>query len=121
MSFQIRNLRQHKTRGVIRHLPALDTMERSFYELIAAATALLLVAIISGGIYIDDLFAQHLVHKTVLTLLGFIALVVILIIQWRQGWRVNSAVTLLVSAYVLISLGFFGSKLVLELIINTPS
>lgn len=121
VSFQIRNLRQHKTRGVIRHLPALDTMERSFYELISAATSLLLVAMISGGIYIDDLFAQHLVHKTVLTLLGFIALLVILIIQWRQGWRVNSAVTLLISAYILISLGFFGSKLVLELILNTAS
>lgn len=98
-------------------LPPLDTMEQMFYELLLAGTALLTIAILSGGIFIDDLLGQKLVHKTVLTSLGWGLMAVTLLVQWRRGWRIGTALTLVFVGYALLALGFFGSKLVLELIL----
>lgn len=117
VSIQTQRLRNHKTRGIIRMLPPLDTMEQMFYELLLAGTALLTVAILTGGVFIDDLLGQKLVHKTVLTSLGWALMTVTLLIQWRRGWRIGTALTLVFVGYALLALGFFGSKLVLELIL----
>ncbi|MEK9807082.1 MAG: cytochrome c biogenesis protein CcsA, partial [Halieaceae bacterium] len=117
VSIQTQRLRNHKTRGIIRMLPPLDTMEQMFYELLLAGTALLTVAILTGGVFIDDLLGQKLVHKTVLTSLGWALMTVTLLVQWRRGWRIGTALTLVFVGYALLALGFFGSKLVLELIL----
>ena len=45
VSLQAGRLRNHQTRGVVRMLPPLTTMEGMFYELLAAGTALLTLAI----------------------------------------------------------------------------
>ena len=68
-------------------------------------------------IFIDDLFSQHLVHKTVLTMLAWCLYAVLLVQYFRKGWRVQSAITLNLIAFGLVVLGFFGSKLVLELVL----
>lgn len=115
---QARLLRQHQTRGVIRWLPPLELSERMFFELLAAGQILLTLAIVAGALFIDNLFAQHLVHKTVLTALGWLIYAVLLAVHWYRGWRMATAVKLGLLAYVLILLGFFGSKLVLELLLS---
>jgi ABC-type uncharacterized transport system permease subunit len=117
VSIQTQRLRSHKTRGIIRMLPPLDTMEQMFYELLFAGTALLTVAILTGGIFIDDLLGQKLVHKTVLTSLGWALMSTTLFVHWRRGWRIGTALTLVFVGYALLALGFFGSKLVVELLL----
>jgi ABC-type uncharacterized transport system permease subunit len=42
---------------------------------------------------------------------------VLLVQYFRKGWRVQSAITLNLIAFGLVVLGFFGSKLVLELVL----
>mgnify|MGYP007000273905 CR=1 len=42
---------------------------------------------------------------------------VLLVQYFRRGWRVQSAVTGNLIAFCLVVLGFFGSKLVLELLL----
>ena len=117
VTVQSRQLRQHRNRGVIRKLPPLEAASALFYELTGAGFLILTVAIGTGMIFIDDLFSQHLVHKTVLTMLAWCLYAILLVQYFRRGWRVQSAITLNLIAFSLVVLGFFGSKLVLELVL----
>jgi len=117
VSVQTRALRQHHTRGIVQMLPALDLMERMFYELLHGGFLLLTVAIVSGAIFIEDIFSQHIAHKTLLTAAAWLVLLGVLTVHWRRGWRIGTAVALVFTAYALLALGFFGSKLVLELVL----
>ena len=117
VTVQSRQLRQHRNRGVIRKLPPLEAASILFYELTGAGFLILTVAIGTGVVFIDDLFSQQLVHKTVLTLLAWCLYAVLLVQYFRRGWRVQSAITVNLIAFGLVVLGFFGSKLVLELLL----
>ena len=117
VNLQSRQLRQHKTTGMIRKLPPLEAASTLFFELTGAGFLLLTVAVITGGLFIEDLFGQHIVHKTVLTVLAWCLYAILLVQYLRRGWRVQSAITVNLIAFSLILLGFFGSKLVLELLL----
>lgn len=114
---QNNRLKHHQTRGLIRALPPLQRMEDMFFELLAAGTLVLGGAVIAGAVFIADLFAQHLVHKTVFTLLSLAVYVLVVVGHQRQGWRIRTAVILQWLAYSLLALGFFGSKIVLEFLL----
>ncbi len=116
--FQSRLLRQHKTRGMVRWLPALDLSESMFYELLHAGFALLTLAMVAGGLFVDNMFSQQIAHKTVLTALSWLVYAVIVVVHWRSGWRMARAVNTAALGYGLLFLGFFGSKLVLELLLG---
>ena len=94
---------------MIRKLPPLEAASALFFELTGAGFLILTVAIGSGMIFIDDLFSQHLVHKTVLTMLAWCLYAVLLVQYFRKGWRVQSAITLNLIAFSLVVL-IFGSK-----------
>ena len=115
---QSRLLRQHKTRGLVRLLPPLDRNEQVMYELIAMGTLVMAGSIFAGFYYVDDLFAQHLIHKTVLTIIAWLLFAIISIRNLQYGWRVNTAVMLCCSGFALLTIGFYGSKLVLELVLG---
>jgi len=72
---------------------------------------------LSGFIYLEDIFAQHLVHKTVLSIIGWIILGVLLFGRYKYGWRGKIAINWTLSAFAFLMLAFFGSKLVLEFIL----
>ena len=112
-----RQLRQHRSSGVIRKLPPLEAASWMFYELTGAGFLILTVAIGTGVVFIEDLFSQQLVHKTVLTSLAWCLYAVLLVQYFRRGWRVQSAITVNLIAFGLMVIGFFGSKLVLELLL----
>ena len=88
------------------------------FELIGTGIVVLSISIVAGFFYVDDLLAQHLIHKTVLTLIAWWGYIVLVTGQWRHGWRINTAVMLSASAFTLLTIGFFGSKLVLELVLT---
>ena len=117
VTLQAQRLRQHRGRGVIRKLPPLEAASALFYELTGTGFLILTIAIGTGVIFIEDLFGQQLVHKTILTLLAWCLYAVLVIQYLRRGWRVQSAITVNLIAFGLIVLGFFGSTLVLELLL----
>ena len=71
VTVQSRQLRQHRGRGMDRKLPPLEAASALFYELTGAGFLALTAAVGAGFVFIDDLFGQHLVHKTVLTMLAW--------------------------------------------------
>ena len=117
---QDHQLRHRHTRGIIQVLPPLQLMETILFELLWVGVIMLTIAIGSGAVFIDDIFAQHLVHKTVLTIFAWALFSVLLWGHYQLGWRSQTAVRLTLAGFALLMLAFFGSKLVLELVLNQP-
>jgi ABC-type uncharacterized transport system permease subunit len=111
-------LRHHHLNPLVRSLPALEVLEDLLIKLIAAGFLLLTVSLLSGIMFINDIFAQHLVHKTTLSILAWLVFGVLLFGRWRYGWRGSTAVRLTLAGIVLLLLSYFGSKLVLEVILG---
>jgi ABC-type uncharacterized transport system permease subunit len=118
LGLQHRLLHDRRPMRALRGLPPLSVMEKLLFHMIAIGFVLLTVALASGLIYLEDMFAQHLVHKTVLTMAAWVVFGILLGGHYIAGWRGPTAVKLTVGAFVLLVLGYFGSKLVLELILD---
>ncbi|MCK7595673.1 cytochrome c biogenesis protein CcsA [Microbulbifer sp. CAU 1566] len=107
-------LHNHRPSGISRLLPPLQTMESLLFGLVAFGQLLLTASLVTGALFVDDLFAQHLVHKTALSILAWILYSILLWGHWKKGWRGNTAVRWTLSAFAILMLAFFGSKLALE-------
>lgn len=115
---QDRQLKHKHMTGIMRVLPPLQTMDRLLFEMLSVGSLLLTLSIASGFLFINDMFAQHLAHKSVFTVLAWATFVVLLLGHWRFGWRGKTASKwTLVGASFLI-LAYFGSKFVLEIVLQ---
>lgn len=99
-------------------LPPLQTMERVLFQLIGLGFFMLSLSLVTGLLFVDNLLDQHLAHKTVLSCLAWVVFGVLLWGRWRWGWRGRNAIRWALSGYALLILAYFGSKLVLEQVLN---
>lgn len=99
-------------------LPPLQTMERMLFQLIGVGFFLLSLTLLSGAWFIRDWLAQHLAHKTVLSITAWLIFGVLLWGRWRYGWRGRTAIRWALSGYGFLILAYFGSKLILEQILG---
>lgn len=118
LAIQDHHLHSRHTRGFVRALPPLQTMESLLFEMIGAGFVLLTLALASGFAFLEDMFAQHLVHKTVLSTLAWLVFGGLLIGRFRYGWRGRTAIIWTLSGFVILILAYFGSKAVLELVLQ---
>ncbi len=118
VSLQDKRLRAHRPGGLLRALPPLKLMDQVLLQLLIASFLLLTLALITGVVFLDDLFAQRLVHKTALSLLALVLLAVLLIGHFRFGWRGQKAAKMTLGAYIALVLGYFGSKFVKEVLLS---
>jgi ABC-type uncharacterized transport system permease subunit len=117
LAYQDRSIRQHHPGGFIRFLPPLHDMETLLFQFLGFGFICLSASLLSGFIYLEDIFAQHLVHKTVLSIVGWIILGILLFGRFKFGWRGKTAINWTLAAFIFLMLAFFGSKLVLEFIL----
>jgi ABC-type uncharacterized transport system permease subunit len=118
VAWQERSLRRKHLSTILRALPPLSAMEELLFQYIIAGFALLTLTVLSGALFIEDWMAQHLVHKTVLTILAWIVFGMLVFGRWRFGWRGRTAVNWTLAGMGVLLLAFFGSKLVLELVLG---
>jgi ABC-type uncharacterized transport system permease subunit len=102
------HLRNRAITGLLKALPPLQTLERHLFELISSGFILLTLSLLSGWVYVDDLFAQHLVHKTVLSVFAWCIFGTLLWGHIRYGWRGNLAVTWTFAGAFMLMLAYFG-------------
>lgn len=115
---QERALRRREFRGWLRALPPLVELETLLFRTISVGFILLSATLLTGVLFVENLFAQHLVHKTVLSVLSWLLFGGLLLGRWRRGWRGVTAVRWTLTAMALLVLAFFGSKFVLELLLG---
>lgn len=118
LSLQEKQLKNRHATSMLRALPPLQTMEAMLFELIWIGVALLSLSIASGLLFIDDIFAQHLAHKSALTIAAWCIFSILLWGRHQLGWRSQTAVRWTVGGFIALMLGYFGSKMVLELILQ---
>lgn len=118
LALQERALRQRRLHGWLRALPPLTELETLLFRTIAVGFILLTATLLTGVLFVEDLMAQHLAHKTVFSVLSWLAFGWLLIGRWRYGWRGAKAVGWTLIAMTLLVLAFFGTNLVLELILR---
>jgi ABC-type uncharacterized transport system permease subunit len=118
LAIQDQQLKSHPPKRFIQSLPSLQTMESLLFQMLGTGLVFLTISLVSGFLFIENLFAQHLVHKTVLSILAWIIFSCLLMGRYRYGWRGQTAIQWTLIGFVLLLLAYFGSKLVLELILH---
>jgi ABC-type uncharacterized transport system permease subunit len=118
--FQERALRRRQLHGWLRALPPLVQLETLLFRSLAASFVILTLALVTGVLFVQNLLAQHLWHKTVLSVLSWLVLGVLLFGRWRYGWRGARALKLVLTSMALLLFAYFGSKFVLELLLHKP-
>jgi ABC-type uncharacterized transport system permease subunit len=93
----------------------LETTEKLLFGIAAAGFAGLALAISSGLTFVDDLFAQHLAHKTAFSLLALLVFGALLAGRFFAGWRGRRAIKLYLGGFGLLCVAYFGVRLILEL------
>lgn len=111
-------LRKHNFNTLIQTLPALDTLEELLIHLIKAGFLVLTLSLATGLIFVNDLFGQHLGHKTILSIMAWLVFATLLWGHWKRGWRGRVAVRMTIAGIVILLLSYFGSKLVLEIFLE---
>lgn len=96
----------------------LETTEKMLFGVTAAGFAGLLIVVVSGLVFVEDLFAQHLVHKTTLSILALFLFGILLGGRLFAGWRGKRAVYLYLWGFGFLCLAYFGSRVVLEQILG---
>jgi len=109
-----RRLRSRRPLGWLKILTPVESVESGCFQSITAGFALLTLTLVTGAFFIQNLFAQHLVHKVVLALVAWVVFGILLLGRWRMGWRGRQALRWTLAGYVLLGLSYFGSKIVLE-------
>lgn len=115
--YQNRHLKNHGSSALVVSLPPLQTMESLLFEVLAAGQVLLSIALLTGFLFLDDLWAQHVVHKTILSLVAWIIFSILLVGHYRLGWRGRTAIRWTLWGFAILAVAFFGTKLVLEVLL----
>jgi ABC-type uncharacterized transport system permease subunit len=115
---QDHQLKHKHPSGLIKNFPPLQTMESLLFGVLWAGWLLLSLSLLSGALFLDDLLAQHLAHKTILSSFAWVVFAVLLWGRHRLGWRGHKAIRWTLAGFCLLMLAYFGSKLVREFILH---
>jgi ABC-type uncharacterized transport system permease subunit len=118
LAIQDRQIRSRHPHRFILSLPPLQTMETLLFQMIGTGMVFLSVSLLSGFLFIEDLFAQHLAHKTVLSIIAWLVFSGLLLGRSRYGWRGEIAIRWTLTGFAVLLLAYFGSKMVLEIILQ---
>ncbi|MGQ4275532.1 cytochrome C assembly family protein [Pseudidiomarina sp. E22-M8] len=111
-------LKNHRMNTLAGYLPPLMVVERYFFRLLSTGTLLLFVAIGSGFVFLNDMFAQEQAHKTLLSSIAAIIYLAVVVLHGIRHVRGRSLVIASVIASIILSLGYFGSRFVRDVILS---
>lgn len=103
----------------------LMTLERLMFAFVMAGFVLLSSTLLVGWLFSESLYGQGIAwkwnHKTIFSVLSWLAFALLLWGRWQWGWRGKRAVRMLYAGAALLLLAYVGSRFVLELVLQrTP-
>lgn len=116
--FISRKLKRKDAAIVSGQFPPLMQVEKQQFHLLGIGTILLSAALLTGFIYLDDMFAQSVAHKTILSMIAWLIFVGLLVGHRFRGFRGKSAVTATLAGSIILTLAYFGSRFVKEIILG---
>ena len=118
LTIQDRHLHNRQPGGFVRALPPLQTMESLLFEMIGAGMFMLTLSLATGFLFLEDMFAQRVGHKTILSIIAWIVFATLLYGRFKFGWRGRTALKWTMAGFIVLLLAYFGQKAVIELILN---
>jgi len=114
--YQERQIKKRMQATMLIALPPLQTMEMLLFRLVAYGFVFLSLALISGVIFSKEIFGHAFVfkHHTILAVLGWLVFAILLYKRYQHGLRGSQAVAWTIVGFLLIQLGYFGTKIVSE-------
>jgi ABC-type uncharacterized transport system permease subunit len=125
----VQESRLHASPGVLKsgwlaaavdRLPALLTMEKLLFRLIAFGFILLTLTVLSGVVFSEQLFGKAFKwdHKTVFTMLSWVLFGLLLAGRKWRGWRGRTALGFTLTGFATLLLAYVGSRFVLEVVLH---
>ncbi|RUO33084.1 cytochrome C assembly family protein [Aliidiomarina soli] len=112
-----RLLKQRKAKALSDNLPPLMTVENYFFRLLTVGTGVLTLAIVSGFLFVENMFAPGQLHKTSLSLVAWLTFNGILVVHYWRGLRGKPAVIITLIASLLLILAYYGSRFVRDVLL----
>lgn len=107
-------LKHHYHLEFLQRLPSLQHMERIVFQLIVTGTLLLTAALgITIPLGLDVLLGEAIAPKLILSLVAWLLFSSLLIGHYIFGWRGRTAIRWTLVATLLLSLSYFGTKILL--------
>ncbi|MGF1693818.1 cytochrome C assembly family protein [Photobacterium kagoshimensis] len=100
------------------NIPPLMMVERQLFKIILVGNSLLTITLVTGFIFIEDMLAQGKMHKALLSLMAWGVYSVLLWGHYHKGWRGRRVVWFSLVGAFLLTLAYFGSRFVKEIIIG---
>jgi ABC-type uncharacterized transport system permease subunit len=115
-----RRLHEGQLRPGASGLPPLLTMERILFQLIGAGFVLLTLSLATGIVFSEEVFGKPLSlnHKTVFGVLSWVIFGALLLGHRRYGWRGRMAMRWTLAGFLMLVLAYFGSRFVLEVLLQ---
>jgi ABC-type uncharacterized transport system permease subunit len=112
----------HQKRGMrfLQHVPPLLTLEKLLFRVLWSGFFLLSLTVLSGALFSEYIFHRPFTfnHKNVLSLCAWLTFATLLAGRVRYGWRGRYAAQWTLGGSVVLLLGYIGSKIVLEFIMQ---
>jgi len=104
----------------IDRLPALLTMEKLLFRLIAFGFSLLTLTVLSGIVFSEQLFGTAFKwdHKTVFTMLSWVLFGALLAGRFWRGWRGKTALRFTLTGFATLLLAYVGTRFVMEVVLH---
>ena len=118
LAVQDKFIKSKQISKIIDILPPLQIMEQLLIQIIVIGFFLLSLSLTTGIMFIDNLFEQHLIHKTTLSILAWIVYAILLWGRWSLGWRGRRITRWVLVGFIILILAYTGSKFVLELLLQ---
>lgn len=114
ISHQLKNKKLHLANS---DLPPFQSVETILDKLMIIGCGLLFIALASGFIFLPDMFSDGYAHKTLLSLVAFIIYFIGIVAHKVIGLRSRLLVLVNFVGLGTLTLGYFGSRIVAELIL----
>ncbi|ORM52261.1 hypothetical protein HA41_12330 [Pantoea conspicua] len=115
IDYQLKNKRLAFTQD----MPPLLTIERKMFHITQVGVVLLTLVLCTGLFYMQDLFSAENVDKAVLSIIAWFVYIVLLWGHYHEGWRGRRVVWFNCSGALLLTMAYFGSRILQHLLIPT--
>ncbi|MGF1741136.1 inner membrane protein YpjD [Vibrio profundum] len=111
-------LKAKKGLSINPNIPPLLMVERQLFKIILIGNVLLTGTLLTGFFFIQDMFAEGKAHKGILSFVAWIVYSILLWGHYQKGWRGRKVTWFAVAGATLLTLAYFGSRFVKEIILT---
>ena len=99
---------------------SLLSMENMLFKIYWFGFILLSITLFSGILFTNEIFGTSIVwnHKTIFSFMAWVSYGTMLLGRINYGWRGKKAVVISLVAFIFLLLSYFGTKFVLEILLN---